>query len=99
MDTTSAIGILAAIFTTIASFPQAYKIIKQKTSKGVSAATYLVLLIGTLLWLVYGIMQSDWPIIVANSISSILSAIILILYRVSDKKIKKLNQVLKSAAK
>ncbi|RKS19033.1 MtN3 and saliva related transmembrane protein [Flavobacterium endophyticum] len=95
METTSIIGILAAFFTTIANFPQAYKIIKEKTSKGVSANTYLVLLTGTSLWVIYGILQSDWPLIIANAISSLISMIILFLSWISDKKIKGIHKALK----
>lgn len=94
METTSILGIFAALFTTVANIPQAYKIIKEKTSKGVSAGTYLVLLIGTLLWTAYGILRSDWPLIVTNAISSLFSSIILILHKIPDRKIKKVNKVL-----
>lgn len=94
MEVSSIIGVLAAIFTTIANIPQAYKIIKEKSSQGVSAKTYLVLLAGTSLWTVYGILKTDWPLIITNSISSLLSIIILILYKIPDRKIKKVNKAL-----
>ncbi|WP_343624575.1 SemiSWEET transporter [Flavobacterium lindanitolerans] len=97
METITIIGTLAAIFTTIANIPQAYKIIKDKTSKGVSAGTYLVLLIGTSLWTAYGILKSDLPLIITNSISSLLSIVILILHQIPDRKIKKVNKVLSNS--
>jgi MtN3 and saliva related transmembrane protein len=94
MNTINIIGTLAAVLTTFASLPQAIKIIKKNTTKGVSAATYLILLGGTLFWVVYGILKTDWPIIISNAISSLISIIILILHLIPDKKIKEIHDKL-----
>ncbi len=91
MEFSDYIGIIAAILTTVANVPQTYKIIRDKTTKGVSPATYFVLLAGTLLWTAYGLFRGDWPLIAANGISSIISSIILILYYISDSKITKIH--------
>ena len=44
------IGFMAAFLSTAAFVPQAYKISKEKTAKGVSLTMYLVMLTGVLLW-------------------------------------------------
>ena len=77
MDYIQALGLLAAFFTTIANIPQAIKVIRTRNVKSLSATTYAMLFIGMLLWVVYGIIQSDLPIILANSIAGALCGIIL----------------------
>ena len=92
MDYIKIIGLAAAVFTTIANIPQAYKIIRQKSTEGVSGPSYIILLIGLLLWLAYGIANDDLPIILANGISAATSIIILILHYTSDKVVEKVHE-------
>ena len=86
MNYVSIIGILAAFFTMLANIPQAYKIIKEKKTAGVSSYTYSILIIGNGLWLTYGILQKDWPLLVANSITLLTCCIILALKIYLPKK-------------
>ncbi len=79
MDIFTLLGFTAAIFTTSAYFPQAWKTIKTRETKDLSLITYIVLVAGVVLWLLYGITQQDWPLIVANAISLIVVGSILIL--------------------
>lgn len=71
------LGLIAASFTTLAFVPQAVKTIKTKDTSGLSFHMYLMNTVGLFLWLVYGIYEKDLPLIVANSISVVLAAIIL----------------------
>jgi MtN3 and saliva related transmembrane protein len=76
MDYVQALGFGAAALITAANIPQAVKIVKEKSTKGISSWTYAMLLAGGLLWVAYGICRNDLPIILSNSIASVLSAII-----------------------
>jgi len=71
------IGIAAAICTTISFLPQAIRIIRTKQTRDVSLGMYVLFSFGTFLWLAYGILLKDVPIILANSITFVLSFIIL----------------------
>lgn len=73
------IGYLAAILTTSAFIPQAWMTWKRKRAEGVSLGMYLILISGVLLWLLYGIMLSVWPIILANIVTLILAVFILVM--------------------
>lgn len=77
MNYIQALGLLAAFFTTIANIPQAVKVIRTRNMKSLSAATYAMLFVGMLLWVAYGIIRNDLPIILANSIAGALCGIIL----------------------
>lgn len=92
METSQIIGLLAAVFTTAANIPQTYVIIRERSTEHVSSLTYIILLLGTLLWVVYGVLKSDWPIIITNSISSLTSLIILALNFASQRTINRVHQ-------
>ena len=71
------IGFFAAFCTTIAFLPQAIKVYKSKSTKDISLSMFLIFTIGVLSWLIYGLIISDLPVILANAITLILSSIIL----------------------
>ncbi len=73
------IGLTAAALTTFSFLPQALKIIKTKHTKDLSLGMYLVFSTGVVLWLVYGILIRDIPVIVANLITAIFTITILVL--------------------
>ena len=71
------IGVIAAILTTSAFVPQAYKIYKGGISDGVSLTMYFVMLIGVAFWLVYGILINKFAIILANTVTLVLQILII----------------------
>jgi MtN3 and saliva related transmembrane protein len=79
MDLINLIGTIAAVLTTIAFLPQAWRSWRTRNLSGVSLAMYSLFTIGVFLWLVYGILLGQWPIIVANAITFVLSCSILFL--------------------
>jgi MtN3 and saliva related transmembrane protein len=79
------IGFFAAILTTSAFFPQAYKIWKSKTAEGLSLTMYLVMGSGTLSWLSYGLMIQSPSVIVANLVSISIIVFIIIFIILSKK--------------
>ncbi len=91
MDFVQIIGLLAAVLITGANIPQTIKIIKTRSTKSISAATYTMLFFGGISWVIYGILRNDIPIILANAISSTLCCIILFIkllakYRKQDTR-------------
>ncbi len=77
MNWVTILGLVAATFTTAAFIPQAVKIIKTKHTKDISVVMYSMLIVGIILWLVYGIMIEELPIILTNSVTLIFTSIIL----------------------
>jgi MtN3 and saliva related transmembrane protein len=72
------IGFFAAFCTTFAFFPQAVKVWKTKRTKDISLYMFIIFTTGVFSWLIYGIIISDLPIILANAITLVLSLFILI---------------------
>lgn len=71
------IGIIAGIITTSALIPQVIKIYKTKSAKDISLSMFVFLAIGITLWLFYGILIREIPVIAANSVSLILISLII----------------------
>jgi MtN3 and saliva related transmembrane protein len=71
------IGLLAGACTTVAFVPQVIKTWKTHSARDLSFGMYLIFCIGTALWLTYGLLISDLPIILANAVTFLLALIIL----------------------
>lgn len=71
------LGALAAILTTAAYIPQAYRTIKMSSTSSLSLPTYLLLFVGTVLWTVCAVYADTIPVLVANAVTAVLSGIIL----------------------
>lgn len=72
------IGFIAATMTTVGFIPQAVKIFRTHHTKDISLWMYVLFGTGVTMWLIYGIMQHDWPIILANIVTLMLVIPILI---------------------
>lgn len=76
-ETAHWLGYPAAALTTLAFVPQAWLTLRTRNVDGISTLTYLALTAGVALWLVYGLAQRDWALVVANGITLPLAASIL----------------------
>lgn len=80
------IGSVAAICTTLAFVPQVVQSYKTRDLSGISLPMYSIFTTGVVLWLIYGILNGDWPIIIANSITALLAGFVLILKITQNNK-------------
>ncbi len=77
MDSTTWLGIFAGTLTTTSFLPQVIKTWKTRHTKDISAFMFLMLFIGITLWVAYGIVRNDMPIILANCVSLVLVSVML----------------------
>ncbi|MEO8061840.1 MAG: SemiSWEET transporter [Pseudomonadota bacterium] len=71
------LGFAAAALTTSSFIPQAFMTIRTRNTSGISLGMYVVFTIGVATWLAYGLAIMSWPMILANTITLGLAAIIL----------------------
>jgi MtN3 and saliva related transmembrane protein len=71
------LGLLAGFCTTIAFLPQVIKTWKSRSAKDLSLEMFSIFCAGVILWLVYGIMVNDIPVIAANFVTLILASSLL----------------------
>ncbi len=75
----SYLGALAAVLTTLAYFSQVVKTHMTKHTKDISLMMYLMISSGTALWLIYGLMLREVPIVIANGAVLVLNLYVLFL--------------------
>jgi len=73
------LGIAAACCTTSAFVPQVLHILRTRSARDVSLGMFVVMTTGVLLWLIYGLLVHDLPVVLANGATFLLSLTILIL--------------------
>ncbi|MBT4540245.1 SemiSWEET transporter [Candidatus Woesearchaeota archaeon] len=79
MDYIIFLGFAAGICTTGAFVPQVVKVLKTKSTEDLSLIMYVVMTLGILLWLIYGLLIKSSPVIIANVITLVLSMVVLVM--------------------
>lgn len=79
MNATDLVGYVAAALTTLSFVPQVWHSLRTRDFSGVSVRMYALFCAGITLWLVYGLMLAQWPIILANAVTLALAGTILVL--------------------
>lgn len=77
MNWIEATGHLGAALTSITFIPQVYKVWKSRSVGDLSLMMMFIVFLSTLVWLTYAIALMLWPVILANSIVCILSALLI----------------------
>lgn len=78
------IGIIAGSLCTISFIPQVARIIKTKHTKDLSLITFCVFSLGVFLWLIYGILIKELPVILANT-STLIFALFIVAMKIRYK--------------
>jgi MtN3 and saliva related transmembrane protein len=78
LSLTGYLGLLAGLFTTFALVPQIMRVYKLKSAREISVLFNTSMLLGIILWLVYGIMLGLVPIIIWNIIGAVLTSLLLL---------------------
>ncbi|TKK67215.1 hypothetical protein FC093_15130 [Ilyomonas limi] len=87
MNYNEIIGIIAGVFTAASLLPQLIKTIKEKDASGISTVMLLVLITGISLWVYYGFLKKDIPIIATNIFSDLVN-LTLLFFSIKYKKEK-----------
>jgi MtN3 and saliva related transmembrane protein len=77
MSLATTVGFAASICTTVSFVPQVLRAWKTRSTGDISLGMFLVFSLGIALWLAYGLMVSDGPLIVANAVTLVLALAIL----------------------
>ena len=79
MEITVTIGSLAGFLTTIAFVPQVLRVWRSRSARDLSLHTFATFTAGVALWLAYGILRDEAPIIVWNAVTLALAGTILVM--------------------
>ena len=79
MDNITILGLIAGACTTFSFVPQLIKILRSRSTSDISLWMYIVISSGILMWLIYGLLIFDLPIIIANAVALFITITILTL--------------------
>ena len=68
MDLSTSLGLLAGTLTTVSFVPQVVRILLTRDTRAISLGMYTLFTTGVVLWLVYGIIRAEVPVIVTNAV-------------------------------
>lgn len=94
MTSAAWIGGLAAVVSVASFTPQAWKIIKDRHTHGLSPGAHWLTCAAFVLWTAYGIVKGDWAIIVPNGVCLLFSALILALILLPDRQTEALARAI-----
>ena len=67
----------AAMLTTIAFLPQVIKVWRTRSTRDISLVSFSIFCSGVVLWLLYGWLIGDLPLILANGVTFVLAGTVL----------------------
>lgn len=76
---TEIVGLAAGICTSLSLLPQLFKLVKHKKAEDISLFYLIILFIGLGLWIWYGFLREDIPIMVTNGFSLVINGIVIVL--------------------
>jgi MtN3 and saliva related transmembrane protein len=79
------VGHIGAFLSSITFIPQVYKVWKTRSVGDLSLTMMLIVFSSTIVWLIYGVHLSLWPVIICNGIIALLS-LLLIYFKFSYQK-------------
>lgn len=77
-DGESCLGLAASVVSMASFVPQVLKVWRDDDNRGLSRRMYILTALGFALWISYGIVRGDAPIIIANFVCLVLSVAILV---------------------
>lgn len=78
MDWVSLLGFAAGCVTVVSFIPQVIRVWRTRQTRDLSLGAFALLISGAMLWLLYGILTQDVPVIATNAVVGILVGAILI---------------------
>lgn len=83
------VGYAAAICMIFGYLPQAITTIRTRDTDGIALPTFLMLGLGSVLFVVQGILLDNIPLVITNSITTVCSVIVFAIKINNDRKKKK----------
>ena len=81
MWTVTTLGIVASSLSVLAFLPQVVKALRTRSTGDVSAGMFILILAGAALWIAYGWLRRDWPVVGTNAVIAALATIMILIKR------------------
>lgn len=78
MTILATLATITGVFLGLGSLPQAIKIFQTKSARDIAPSTYLIMVIGSFIWILYGMELKSLPIVIPNVLGFTLGTVILV---------------------
>ena len=78
MTILGSLATITGIFLGLGSLPQAMKIFRTKSAKDIAPISYVIVVVGSFIWILYGLELKSLPIVIPNILGVILGTVILV---------------------
>lgn len=79
MEVSDLLGYVAATLTTLSFVPQVWRTLRTHDVSGISLRMYSVFTLGVAVWLAYGVVLGETPMMIANSVTLVLACAVLVM--------------------
>ena len=76
MGITEIVGYAATICLVLGYLPQTIHTVKTRRTDDIATGTFLLMGLGSILFAINGLLTENWPLFIANSLTTVMSAII-----------------------
>lgn len=98
MNAAAIVGYIAAALSVAGFTPQAWKIIKTRDTSGLATPMWIMEVCAFALWIAYGVLLGEWPIIIPNSLCFLIALFILVMKLVPHQTKHKIADAVDPAA-
>lgn len=71
---------IIGVFLGLANLPQALIIFKRKSAQDISVLTYLIIELGSFIWILYGLEIKSFPVVIPNVLGFFATTLVLVGY-------------------
>jgi MtN3 and saliva related transmembrane protein len=89
MTLLASLATVTGVFLGLGSLPQAIKIYRTKSAIDIAPLSYVIMILGSSIWILYGLELKSLPIVIPNVLGVILGSVILIGWLKYGKPVKK----------
>lgn len=86
------VGFLAVLFNMVCYIPQIRRIRLTQSSKDISFWMFSIWIMGSTTWVIYGIREMRWPVIITNGINLVFRIWVLVYKYIVDRRSKTLSK-------
>lgn len=86
------IGYAAAVFMIFGYLPQTIRTIRTRSTDDIAMGTFLCMGLGSICFMIQGIMLGNIPLVITNALTSTMSCIIFVIKMVNDSQKRKASK-------
>jgi|JI8StandDraft_2_1071088.scaffolds.fasta_scaffold05987_5 MtN3 and saliva related transmembrane protein len=94
IDWTTVIGTIGASASVASFTPQAWKIIRERSTEGLSLAMFALTCLAFAAWTTFGVLKGEWTLIVPNAICLVFALFILGMIALPARKTEEVAEAL-----